>query len=43
MGMAATDPLRPCNVSRNEYDREGLLMINVMKLAQTVDVIFRIK
>jgi uncharacterized protein YggE len=44
MGMAATDPLRSArNVSRNEYDRDGLLMIIAFKMSQSVDVIFRIK
>ncbi len=43
MGLAASEPLRPRGVARNEYDREGLLTINVMRLAQSVDVIFRIK
>ncbi|MDL2357115.1 MAG: SIMPL domain-containing protein [Pseudomonadota bacterium] len=44
MGLAATDPLRSTrNAGRNEYDRDSLLMINTLKMSQSVDVIFRIK
>lgn len=45
MGMAASDDPRRYTraVSKNEYDRDGLLMINVIKMSQSVDVIFRIK
>lgn len=43
MGLATSEPVRPRGLTRSEYDREGLLMINVMRLAQSVDVIFRIK
>jgi uncharacterized protein YggE len=43
MGLAASEPLRPRGVTRNEYDREGLLTVTVMRLTQSVDVIFRIK
>jgi uncharacterized protein YggE len=43
MGLAASESLRPRGVTRNEYDREGLVTIEMMRLAQSVDVIFRIK
>jgi uncharacterized protein YggE len=44
MGMAATDPLRnDGGAGRNEYDRDSLLMVTLIRMAQSVDVIFRIK
>jgi uncharacterized protein YggE len=44
MGLAASEPTRPRGVaSRGDGNREGLLMIGVIKLAQSVDVIYRIK
>ncbi|HEX9171407.1 MAG TPA: SIMPL domain-containing protein, partial [Telluria sp.] len=44
MGMAASDQARHARaVSKNEYDRDGLLMINIIRMSQSVDVLFRIK
>lgn len=45
MGMAASDEARRYTrpVGKSEYDRDALLMINVIKLSQSVDVIFKIK
>lgn len=44
MGLAATDQQRFTRaVGKSEYDRDSLLMINVMRMSQSVDVIFRIK
>jgi uncharacterized protein YggE len=44
MGLAATEPARFNRpAGRGEYDRDALLMVTVMKMAQSVDVIFRIK
>jgi uncharacterized protein YggE len=46
MGLAANEPLRFTRTgggSKNEYDRDALFMINVIKMSQSVDVIFRIK
>ncbi|MDB5934327.1 MAG: hypothetical protein JWQ01_1671 [Massilia sp.] len=45
MGLAANDAARYTGAggSKNEYDREGLLTINIIKMSQSVDVIFRIK
>jgi uncharacterized protein YggE len=44
MGMAATDPsYSNRSAGRNEYDRDSLLMVTMIKMAQSVDVIFRIK
>ena len=44
MGLAASEPGRFTRTAgRGEYDRDSLLMIGVMKLSQSVDVIFRIK
>ena len=45
MGLAASEPhaLHASPAGKSEYDRDGLLMINVIKLSQSVDVIFRIK
>jgi uncharacterized protein YggE len=44
MGMAASEPTRfTRDVGRNEYDRDSLLLVTIMKLSQSVDVIFRIK
>ncbi len=45
MGMAASDPAARFTraVGKSEYDRDSLLMINIIKLSQSVDVIFKIK
>jgi uncharacterized protein YggE len=43
MGLAVSDPVRLRGIGRNEDNRDSLLMITVMTLAQSVDVIFRIK
>ncbi|MES2759187.1 MAG: SIMPL domain-containing protein [Pseudomonadota bacterium] len=45
MGMAASDEARRYTrpVGKSEYDRDALLMINIIKLSQSVDVIFKIK
>jgi uncharacterized protein YggE len=44
MGMAATDPLHnDRGAGRNEYDRDSLLMVALIRMAQSVDVIFRLK
>ncbi|HEU4376020.1 MAG TPA: SIMPL domain-containing protein [Telluria sp.] len=45
MGMAAAEPTRFTRTpeGRNQYDRDALLMIALMKMSQSVDVIFRIK
>jgi uncharacterized protein YggE len=42
MGLTGIE-MRGRNVGRGDYDRNDLLMINIMKMAQSVDVIFRIK
>ncbi|WP_426175435.1 SIMPL domain-containing protein [Massilia sp. TWR1-2-2] len=45
MGMAASDPAARFTraVGKSEYERDSLLMINIIKLSQSVDVIFKIK
>jgi hypothetical protein len=43
MGLAVSEPLRSRSASRVMRDREGLFTITVLTLAQSVDVIFRIK
>jgi uncharacterized protein YggE len=45
MGMAASDEARRYTrpTGKSEYDRDALLMINIIKLSQSVDVIFKIK
>ena len=44
MGMAANEPARFTRATgRSEYDRDGLLMVTMIKMSQSVDVIFRIK
>jgi uncharacterized protein YggE len=44
MGMAANDQTRFTRaVGKSEYDRDGLLMINIIKMSQSVDVIYKIK
>jgi uncharacterized protein YggE len=43
MGLAASDTFRSRAAASTSYDREGLLMVTVMTLSQSVDVIFRIK
>lgn len=43
MGLAASDPYRSRSAGNTSYDRDGLLMITMVTLAQSVDVIFRIK
>jgi uncharacterized protein YggE len=44
MGMAATDPFHnDRGAGRGEVDRDSLLMVTLIKMAQSVDVIFRIK
>jgi uncharacterized protein YggE len=45
MGMAASDPAARFTraVGKSEYDRDSLLMINIIKMSQSVDVIFKIK
>lgn len=44
MGLAAAEPTRFTRTEgRSQYDRDTLLMVTVMKLSQSVDVIFRIK
>lgn len=44
MGMAAAEPMRFTRTEgRSQYDRDTLLMITLMKMSQSVDVIFRIK
>ena len=44
MGLAATEPARFTRTTgRGEYDRDALLMIVLVKMSQSVDVIFRIK
>lgn len=44
LGMAASDPVRlPRKGGGIETDRDNLLMVTVMKMSQSVDVIYRIK
>lgn len=44
MGMAAAEPTRFNRPEgRSQFDRDALLMVTVMKMSQSVDVIFRIK
>lgn len=44
MGLAAAEPTRFTRTEgRSQYDRDTLLMVTLMKLSQSVDVIFRIK
>jgi uncharacterized protein YggE len=44
MGMAAVEPTRfTRQEGRSHYDRDALLMVTLMKMSQSVDVIFRIK
>jgi uncharacterized protein YggE len=43
MGLAALDSFRSRSAAATSYDREGLLMISMLTLSQSVDVIFRIK
>lgn len=44
MGMAANEPARFTRATgRSEYDRDALLMVVLIKMSQSVDVIFRIK
>jgi uncharacterized protein YggE len=43
MGLAASDPYRSRSAANTSYNRDGMLMIPMVTLAQSVDVIFRIK
>ncbi|MFP5391729.1 MAG: SIMPL domain-containing protein [Gammaproteobacteria bacterium] len=43
MGLAASDPIERRGAARTEVKREGLLVVDTIKLAQPVDVIYRIK
>jgi uncharacterized protein YggE len=44
MGLAAAEPTRFTRTEgRSQYDRDALMMIALMKMSQSVDVIFRIK
>lgn len=44
LGMAASDPVRfPRKGGGIETDRDSLLLVTVMKMSQSVDVIYRIK
>lgn len=44
LGLAAAEPMRFTRPEgRSQYDRDTLLMITLMKMSQSVDVIFRIK
>lgn len=44
MGMAAAEPTRFTRQGgRGEYDRDALLMVTLIKMSQSVDVIYRVK
>lgn len=44
MGLAAAEPTRFTRTEgRSQYDRDALMMVTLLKMSQSVDVIFRIK